>query len=162
MEHAGKKQIICKFKRVFFFLCAPSAFDSTCITQCGHSVLSWLGGSGASFLCRGEVDEVSLVGEGEAEESLPPPSGPDGTEDSCGTGGAFFLPRNPPSSTPFFFEPLSAFATSPPDPAPSSSEGCERTLRLTSPPTTGLSGGCRGDSWPLTTTVLLELTLEDR
>lgn len=37
-----------------------------------------------SFRCRGDVDELSLVGEGEAvaEESLPPVSGADGTEDS--------------------------------------------------------------------------------
>ena len=38
--------------------------------------------SEGSFLCRGEVEEASLVGEGEAveEESLPPPSDPEGTE----------------------------------------------------------------------------------
>lgn len=44
-----------------------------------HKLLSWPGSSGASFLCRGEVEEASLVGEGEAleDESLLPPSEPE-------------------------------------------------------------------------------------
>lgn len=119
-----------------------------------HRLLSWLDGSGASFLCRGEVEEDSLVGEGEAleDESLPPPSDPDGREDRRGTGGALFLPRKPPSSTPLFLTPPSTFAPSPPDPDPdpdpSPSSVCGCTFRLTSPPGIGLSGGCRGDSWP--------------
>lgn len=106
--------------------------------------------SGASFLCRGEVEEVSLVGEGEAleDESLPPPSDPEGTEERWGTGGALFLPRKPPSSTPLFLTPPSAFPPSPGDPTLSPSSGCGCTFRLTSPPGIGLSGGCRGDSGP--------------
>lgn len=96
---------------------------------------------------------LSLVGEGEAaaEESLPPPSDPvdrEGREESWGTGGALFLPRNKaPSSTPLFLAPPSAFTPSPPHPRPSPSSGCGCTFRLTSPPGIGLSGGCRGDSW---------------
>ncbi len=115
-----------------------------------HRLLSWLDDSEPSFLCRGEVEEDSLVGEGEAlaDESLPPPSDPEGTEERWGTGGALFLPRKPPSSTPLFLTPPSAFAPSPPDPKPSPSSGCGCTFRLTSPPGIGLSGGCRGDSWP--------------
>lgn len=114
-----------------------------------HRLLSWLDSSGASFLCRGEVEEVSFVGEGEAldEESLPPPSDPDGTEERWGTGGALFLPRKPPSSTPLFLTPPSAFTPSPTDPTLSPSSGCWCFL-LTSPPGIGLSGGCRGDSVP--------------
>lgn len=115
-----------------------------------HRLLSWLDSSGISFLCRGEVEEAILVGEGEAleDESLPPPSDPEGRDERCGTGGALFLPKKPPSSTPLFLTHPSAFTPSPPDPTLSPSSGCGWTFRLTSPPGIGLSGACRGDSWP--------------
>lgn len=104
-------------------------------------------GSAASFLCRGEVDEVTLVGDGEAleEESLPPPSDPDGTEDRWGTGGALFLPRKPPSRTPFLRAPGSALGPSPPSPPSSHGGGC---FLRTSAPWFGLSGACLGESGP--------------
>lgn len=106
-----------------------------------HKLLSWLGSSGASFLCRGDVEEASLVGEGEAleDESLLPPSEP---EERWGTGGALFLPRKLPSSTPFFLPPPSALS-----PSATPSPSCWRkTFLLTSPPGVGLSGGCRWNS----------------